>query len=249
MCEPVGAVGRTRRSHAVGREQRLPGGFRAKEVPQNKRWQVNAIGDKERGEFVAGEKALNHVVVPGQFGGNSISQMGAKPSSRRDGGIDLGIGGIGMAKRYRHSPRNDPMDKLRHAGKLRRKGQEPDVSARGLLQFVEIRKAWHSHKLRVVCPATAWLGRKPRPFDVVAAHRFADGGITFPEAFNVLQLGTKRRDRISDQCQEKPPGLVTGKRVHRMAQGCGGKVGLLEVHSAESVHLNIEQTGSEHGHF
>ena len=90
---------RTRRSHAIRCEKRLPGRLCTKEILQGRWREMNPIGNEKSDQLVSRQKALDDIVVAMHFNRNAISQVGAKPGTRSDRLADIGIRRIRVTER------------------------------------------------------------------------------------------------------------------------------------------------------
>ena len=204
---------------------------------------MDSVRDEKCDEFVAGEQALDDIIVPVEFGRNPVAEMGAKLRARFDGCVNIRIRGIRVPERNLYPHADSMPDDIRAARQFRRQGQEPDQAAGSFLEPVEIGDVGQPHVSRVVGAAVAGKRREPRAFDMVAADGFADRGITGPDRFDAAEFGTKRTDFVGDEREEKPAGRMGGERTDRRPEIGGRQFGLLEIHPREPVDLDIEVAG------
>jgi hypothetical protein len=77
--------------HAISGEKRFSIWLGAKEVFQDRRWEMDSVGDEEGHEFVPCEESLDNIVVTVEHLGNAVSQVRAETCSGLDGRVDLGV--------------------------------------------------------------------------------------------------------------------------------------------------------------
>ena len=92
-----------RAGHGVGGEKNAAGGFGAEKIAEGERGQVNSVGNEAGGEFVAGEEALDDVVMTRQFERTAVAEVRAKTGASANSRVDLGLARIRVAKRDVHA--------------------------------------------------------------------------------------------------------------------------------------------------
>ncbi len=89
--------------HGVSREEDATGGFGADKILEHSFGQMNPVGNEAGGEFVAGEEALDDVVMTRQFERTAVAEVRAKTGASANSRVDLGLARIRVAKRDVHA--------------------------------------------------------------------------------------------------------------------------------------------------
>lgn len=147
-----------RAGHGVGGEKNAAGGFGAEKIAECERGQVNSVGNEAGGEFVAGEEALDDVVVAVELEWATVTDVGGEAGAGADGFVDLGFGGVRVSQRNMDARARQGGDELGAAGPFGGDGDEADATVGGGLEAREFGERRSVHRRGGVGAAVAGLG-------------------------------------------------------------------------------------------
>ncbi len=229
--------------HAVGGEENAIAWFGAHEVSEHGRREVEAVGNEDGGQFVAGEEALDDVLVAREECGNGVAEVGAEREAGGDGAVDLGVGGIGMSDCDADAAGDEVGDDLGCAGPFRGKCDETEIATGGGDQPVGVGDRGREHERGIVGAVVARFGAKPGAFEVVAGDGIVGEGRPATEGFDVFQPTAEDVDAVGDEGVENATRAVRVERDEGVVKCDGRDVVLLKVDAGKTIDLKVEEIG------
>ena len=204
--------------------------------------QVVPVHNQGGRQFVGGELFPEDIGMPGQLRRATVAQVRGERRPRLDGIPDLRRRRRRVPDRHANPRPRQILDQHNRSRGLGRQGHQPDPARRRLLPPQEVVDRGGRHAGARMRPPRTVFRRDIRAFHVQAGHRAV---LRLDERF---RAPCKALERGSDQRREEsrhsPRAQLFDRSSHLLRRGAG----IIEVHPAKAVDLQVEQSGKLDSH-